>query len=118
MARVSGPESKSSDDFVKKNAQAREVKLFPNNDAMILELMSGGADAVIFDSPVIANFMRSDAGKGKVKVVGPLYMGQSYGIGFPKGSPLVPKVNDALKKLRASGAYDALYMKWFGTEPK
>lgn len=108
----------TSEDFVKKNAQAKEVKLYPNNDAMILELMSGGADAVIFDSPVIANFMRSDAGKGKVKVVGPLYMGQSYGIGFPKGSPLVPKVNEALKKLRASGAYDALYMKWFGTEPK
>ena len=108
----------TSEDFVKKNANAEEVKLFPNNDAMILELMSGGADAVVFDSPLLANFMRSDAGKGKVKVVGPLYMGQSYGIGFPKGSPLTAKVNEALKKLRESGAYDALYMKWFGTEPK
>ncbi len=108
----------TSEDFVKKNAQAKEVKLFPNNDAMILEMMTGGADAVVFDSPVIANFMRSEAGKGKVKVVGPLYMGQSYGIGFPKGSPLVPKVNEALKKIKESGAYDALYMKWFGTAPK
>jgi glutamine transport system substrate-binding protein len=108
----------TSEDFVKKNAQAKEVKLFPNNDAMILEMMTGGADAVVFDSPVIANFMRSKAGQGKMKVVGPLYMGQSYGIGFPKGSPLVPKVNEALKKLRESGAYDALYMKWFGTTPK
>ncbi len=108
----------TSEDFVKKNAQAGDVKLFPNNDAMILELLSGGADAVVFDSPVLSNFMQSDAGKGKVKVVGPLYMGQSYGIGFPKGSPLVPKVNEALKKLRANGAYDALYRKWFGTAPK
>jgi glutamine transport system substrate-binding protein len=108
----------TSQDFVKANAQARKVKLFPNNDAMILELMSGGADAVVFDSPVMANFMQSDAGKGKVKVVGPVYMGQSYGIGFPKGSPLVPKVNKALKKLRKNGTYDALYKKWFGTAPK
>ncbi|MFZ7126893.1 MAG: glutamine ABC transporter substrate-binding protein GlnH [Desulfobacterales bacterium] len=107
----------TSEDFSKKNAQAREVKLFPNNDAMFLELMSGGADAVIFDSPVIAEFMRT-AGAGKVKVVGPLYMGQSYGIAFPKGSELVGKVNEALKKLREDGTYNTLYRKWFNTDPK
>ena len=107
----------TSEDYVKKNAQAKEVKLFPNNDAMFMELMAGGADAVVFDSPVIADFMRK-AGKGQVKVVGPLYQGQSYGIGFPKGSPLVAKVNAALKTLRDNGAYRELYVKWFGTEPK
>jgi glutamine transport system substrate-binding protein len=107
----------TSEDFAKKNAAAKEVKLFPNNDAMFLELMSGGADAVIFDSPVIAEFMRT-AGQGQVKVVGPLYMGQSYGIAFPKGSELVPKVNAALKQLREDGTYNALYRKWFNTDPK
>ena len=107
----------TSADFVKEKAQAKDVKLFPNNDAMFLELLSGGADAVVFDSPVIADFMRK-AGQGRVKVVGPLYMGQSYGIAFPKGSALVPKVNAALKELRADGTYASLYRKWFGTEPK
>ncbi|BCR05665.1 amino acid ABC transporter substrate-binding protein [Desulfuromonas versatilis] len=107
----------TSADFVKEKAQAKDVKLFPNNDAMFLELMTGGADAVIFDSPVIAEFMRT-AGKGQVKVVGPLYMGQSYGIAFPKGSELVPKVNAALKKLKDDGTYLALYRKWFNTDPK
>jgi len=82
-----------------------------------MELLAGGADAVIFDSPVVSEFMRT-AGKGQVKVVGPLYMGQSYGIGFPKGSEQVAKVNEALKKLKDSGAYRELYIKWFGTEPK
>ncbi|SMC22006.1 glutamine transport system substrate-binding protein [Desulfacinum hydrothermale DSM 13146] len=107
----------TSEDFVKKNAQAKEVKLYPNNDAMFMELLSGGADAVVFDSPVIADFMNK-RGKGLVKVVGPLYMGQSYGIAFPKGSPLVPKVNEALKKLKENGTYRDLYLKWFKTEPK
>jgi len=51
-------------------------------------------------------------------VVGPLYMGQSYGIAFPKGSELVPKVNAALKQLREDGTYNALYRKWFNTDPK
>ena len=107
----------TSEDFAKKEAGAKEVKLFPNNDAMFMELLAGGADAVIFDSPVVSEFMRT-AGKGQVKVVGPLYMGQSYGIGFPKGSELVGKANAALKKLRENGTYRDLYVKWFGTEPK
>ncbi|SLM28915.1 glutamine transporter subunit; periplasmic binding component of ABC superfamily [Desulfamplus magnetovallimortis] len=107
----------TSEDFLKKNAKAKEVKLYPNNDAMFMELMMGGADAVMFDSPVIANYVR-EVGKDSVKVVGPLYMGQSYGIGFPKGSELVGKVNEALKALKENGSYRALYLKWFNTEPK
>lgn len=107
----------TSEDFVKKEADAEEVKLFPNTDAMFMELISKGADAVVFDSPVIANYMRK-GGEGKAKVVGPLYQGQSYGIGFPKGSDLVADVNEALQKLRDDGTYAELYKKWFGTEPK
>jgi glutamine transport system substrate-binding protein len=107
----------TSEDFLKNNAEAKEIKLFPNNDAMFMELLSGGADAVMFDSPVIADFMNK-AGQGQVKVVGPLYQGQSYGIGFPKGSDLVSKVNAALKKMKEDGSYRELYIKWFNTEPK
>jgi glutamine transport system substrate-binding protein len=107
----------TSADFVKETAKPKETKLFPNNDAMFLELMSGGADAVVFDSPVIADFMRK-AGKDKVKVVGTMHQGQSYGIAFPKESELPSKVNAALKALREEGAYAALYRKWFGTDPK
>lgn len=107
----------TSPDFLKENATTKETKLYPNNDAMFLELMSGGADAVLFDSPVVSDFMMK-TGKDKVKVVGPLYQGQDYGIGFPKNSELVAKVNGALKTLRENGSYNELYMKWFGTEPK
>jgi len=32
-------------------------------------------------------------------------------------SPLVPKVNGALAKIKADGRYNAIYKKWFGTEP-
>ncbi|MCK9175173.1 MAG: glutamine ABC transporter substrate-binding protein GlnH [Desulforhopalus sp.] len=107
----------TSVDFVKANVKTKETKLFPNNDAMFMELMSGGADAVIFDSPVVSDFVRK-AGQGKVKIVGPVYQGQPYGMGFPKGSALVPRVNKALSTLRENGTYRNLYVKWFGTEPK
>ena len=40
-----------------------------------------------------------------------------YGIAFPKGSDLVAKVNEGLKKVRASGEYDKIHAKWFGDAP-
>jgi glutamine transport system substrate-binding protein len=106
----------SSADFAAGFAPKDNIKLYPNNDAMFLELLSGGADAVIFDMPVVKDFAQK-AGKGQVKVVGPLYQGQSYGIAFPKGSDLKPKVDAALKKLRENGTYEKLYIKWFGYAP-
>ena len=107
----------TSEDFTKKNAKTKDIKLFPNIDGAYMELGTGGADAVIFDSPAVL-YYASTAGQGKVKVVGPLYMGQSYGIAFPAGSPLREKATIAILKLMEDGTYARLYKKWFGTEPK
>ncbi len=96
--------------------KAKEVKLFPNNDGLLFELMAGGVDAVFFDETILQDLAK--ASNGAVKVVGPLYQGQSYGIAFPKGSDLVEKVNAALDSMVQDGSYKALYMKWFGSEPK
>lgn len=107
----------SSVNFMKEFNKAKELKLFPNNDGMFFELMAGGVDAVFFDMPVVKEFAMSDAGKSKVMTVGPLYQGQSYGIGFPKGSELVPAVDKALAEMVADGTYKALFIKWFGYAP-
>lgn len=107
----------TSEDFVKKNANADQVKLYPNIDGAYMDLASGGADAVLFDSPAVMYYAKT-AGAGKVKVVGPLYMGQSYGIAFPKGSELRDDVTVSILKLMETGKYDELYKKWFGTVPQ
>ncbi|BDD88438.1 glutamine ABC transporter substrate-binding protein GlnH [Desulfofustis limnaeus] len=107
----------TSEDFVKKNAKAKDVSLFPNIDGAYMELATGGAEAVLFDSPAVMYYAQT-AGKGKAKVVGPLYMGQSYGIAFPAGSELREKVTIEILNLMESGKYAELYKKWFGTEPK
>ena len=107
----------SSPDFLKANAKTKELKLFPNNDGMFFELQAGRAEAAFFDLPVVQEYANT-AGKGKVKVVGPVYEGQSYGIAFPKGSELRDKVNAALKEIRDDGTYEKLYVKWFGEAPK
>lgn len=91
--------------------KASEVRLFPNNDGMYLEVLSGGAEAAFFDESVVRDF--AAASNGRLIVVGPLYMGQSYGIGFPKGSPHVAAINAALQSMREDGSYAALHAKWF-----
>ncbi len=115
--RVATKLATTSEDYLKKNVDTKELKLLPNTDNLFMELMTGGVDAVFFDSPPLLYFAKNQ-GKGKVKTVGPLYQGQPYGIAFPEGSPLREKVNIALLKFMEDGTYDKLYEKWFGTSPK
>jgi glutamine transport system substrate-binding protein len=102
----------TSADFAKA-ANPGEVKLFPNIDNAYLELESGGADAVIFDSPAVLYYIRQN-GKGKVKTAGPLYEGQSYGMAFPQGSPLREQVSITILKFMEDGTCDRIYAEWFG----
>ncbi|HQN79233.1 MAG TPA: transporter substrate-binding domain-containing protein, partial [Syntrophales bacterium] len=89
----------------------------PNIDGAYLELQAGGADAVIFDSPAILYYIKTE-GQGKVKTAGPLYQGQPYGIAFPQGSPLRDKVSVTILKFMEGDVYKNLYRKWFGSDPK
>jgi glutamine transport system substrate-binding protein len=107
----------TSVDFLKEKSPKTKLTLFPNDNAMFMELMTGGVDAVMFDKPVVESFV-SKRGAGKVTIVGDLYSGQPYGIGFPKGSPVVEKVNAALATLKANGEYAKIYEKWFGVAPR
>ncbi|EDA6746928.1 transporter substrate-binding domain-containing protein, partial [Salmonella enterica subsp. enterica serovar Muenster] len=43
---------------------------------------------------------------------------QKYGFALQKNSSLTPKVDAALKALRADGTYDKIYFKWFNKQPK
>lgn len=106
----------SAFDYAKANFSGTELRQFPNIDNAYLELATGRVDAAMHDTPNVMYFAAT-AGKGKVKVVGSQMMAHQYGIGFPKGSPLVEKVNGALAKIKASGRYNSIYKKWFGTEP-
>ncbi|NYT63202.1 glutamine ABC transporter substrate-binding protein GlnH [Alcaligenaceae bacterium] len=104
-------------DYLKSNVPNAKLKLFPNIDNAFLELATGRVDAVVHDTPNLQYFAKT-GGEGRVKVVGSLKSGDFYGIGFPKGSDLVPIVNNALKAIHANGKYDALYQKWFGQQVK
>lgn len=93
-----------------------ELRLFPNIDNAYLELQTGRVDAAMHDTPNVLYYIKT-AGQGRVKAVGEQMMAHEYGIAFPKGSDLVPKVNEALAKIKADGRYAEIYRKWFGAEP-
>ena len=102
--------------WVKENLKPAEIRQFPNIDQAYLALQAGRVDAAVHDTPNVLYFVKT-AGKGTVKSAGDQVAGDKYGIGFPKGSPLVPTVNEELKKIKADGRYAKLYKKWFGSEP-
>jgi ABC-type amino acid transport substrate-binding protein len=75
-------------------------------------LLDRKVDALVFDAPVLLNYA-AFAGKGRVKVVGPIFRQEDYGIVFPQNSPLRDQVNSALSALREDGSYQELYDNWF-----
>jgi len=96
---------------------AKKVTKFPNIDQAYLEVVTGGADAAMHDTPNVLYFIKT-AGQGRVKAVGPDVKAAFYGIGFQQGSALRDKANIALLEMQEDGEYDKIYMKWFGTLPE
>ncbi|RLP23128.1 glutamine ABC transporter substrate-binding protein GlnH [Mesorhizobium sp. YM1C-6-2] len=107
----------SATDYAKENFKETELRQFPNIDNAYLELRTGRVDAAMHDTPNVLYYVKT-AGDGKVKAVGEQMMAHQYGIGFPKGSELVAKVNVALANMKKDGRYTEIYKKWFGAEPK
>lgn len=89
---------------------------FPGVSEALGALDAGQVDAVVYDAPVLL-YHASHEGLGKVLAVGDMFHRENYGIMFPAGSPLRKPIDEALLKMHETGAYDALYKKWFATEP-
>lgn len=96
--------------------QQSQVSEFPKIEQAYEALLSGEADAVVFDSPVLLYYAAHE-GKGRVSVVGPVFRKESYGIVFPFNSPHRKPVDNALLTLKENGAYQRLYDKWFKSSP-
>ena len=102
----------TSVDFIKREIPQAELIPYPDQSQMFMAVMTGAADAAVFDRPTLEYFV-SIKGKGRVKVVGPMYQGEDYGIAMPKGSPWVPRINRALADMKQEGALQAIVDKWF-----
>lgn len=93
------------------------VKKFENNNLAIMELLQGGANAVIADNGVVDTYVKNNPDK-KLKIIkDDSFPKEFYGLMFPKGSSLKADFDKAIKTVIDNGTYAKIYKKWFGTEP-
>jgi glutamate transport system substrate-binding protein len=104
----STPAQKIKDEF-----PTVQLQEYPNYSACIEALKNGAVDAVTTDEVILAGFAAQSP--GTFKVVGDTFSTEKYGIGLKKDDKeLLTKVNDALTKMIADGAWKAAFEKNLG----
>jgi ABC-type amino acid transport substrate-binding protein len=99
-----------------KDDQIGEIKTYGIIGKAFAALEGGEVDGVIYD--LSAAHQKIVESGGEIKFVEPIPTGEQYGIAFPKGSPLVDPVNQALVEIKEDGTYEKLYKKWIGMPPE
>ncbi|RYL94303.1 basic amino acid ABC transporter substrate-binding protein [Sporolactobacillus sp. THM7-4] len=94
------------------------IKRFKTINLAIMELTSGGADAVVADNTVIEQYAKNNPGKNlKVITDKKAFDPEFYGLMYPKGSKLRADFNKAINKIYDNGTYTKIYKKWFKVTP-
>jgi polar amino acid transport system substrate-binding protein len=74
-------------------------------------VVSGKADAMLADSPIVAYAVKQSG--AKLEALGDIYDAAPYGFVLPKGeTEFAQAIADALKQLDQEGAYKATLEKW------
>ena len=104
----STPAQKIKDEF-----PTVQLQEYPNYSACVEALKSGKVAAVTTDEVILAGYAAQSP--GAFKLVGGTFSEENYGIGLKKGdTELLNKINDALKKMEADGAWAAAFEKNLG----
>jgi len=94
-----------------------KVSPYPDVASAIAALNSGELKAVVYDAPVLRYYLSKKIGT-RLRLVGPVFEKQSYGIGLQQDSALRVPINRALLALNERGFMDELLKKWFGASPE
>lgn len=99
-------------------AENKNLKKFENNNLAIMELKSGGADAVVADNTVVEEYVKNNPKDNLVVIEDTnAFEKEFYGVLFPKGSKLRGEFDKAIKEIMENGEYARVYQKWFNIEP-
>ncbi|MCL9684491.1 ABC transporter substrate-binding protein [Legionella maioricensis] len=97
--------------WAKKQVPTAELISMNNNNQAIEALKAGHVEAVIMDGAQGLVFSQKNPGLSYALIA---KSEDGYGIALHKNSPLTLQVNQALKKLQASGAIQKLHKQWLG----
>ncbi len=93
------------------------VRTFPSTIDDAFDALEGEeVDGVIYDLPAAQE--KVDKSGGSLELVEVIPTGSQYGIAFPKESPLVEPVNQALAEIKEDGTYEEIYEEWIGRPPE
>lgn len=97
---------------LKAAGKVSSIKYFPNVSVAIMELVNGGADAIINDKPVTEAFVSKMP--DKLKIVGETLVSDEYGFAVAKSNTeLADKINNGLANVKAAGLIEDLSAKYF-----
>ncbi|MDQ8203840.1 basic amino acid ABC transporter substrate-binding protein [Pelagicoccus sp. SDUM812003] len=101
---------------LKAEGKIGKIKYFPNVSVAVMELVNGGADALINDKPVTQAFVSKQP--DKLKIVGETLVSDEYGFAVAKANTdLAAKLNAGLTKVKAEGLIEELSEKYFEKAP-
>jgi len=93
-----------------------EVIRYEENTLAFQALANGDVDAAVCDSPTAIELVKANP-EMNLKVLEGVYTEEQYGIAVNKDRPdLLEAINRGLAAVKASGKYDEIYEKYFGTE--
>ncbi|MDQ6595933.1 basic amino acid ABC transporter substrate-binding protein [Bacillus salipaludis] len=94
------------------------LKKFKNNNLAIMELKSGGADAVVADNTVVEQYVKNNPNENFVVIPDDsAFDKEFYGLMFAKDSKLKADFDKAIQKVIENGEYTKVYQKWFKVDP-
>ena len=109
--------STTQEAYVQAHFPDSEIKSYQTPDETYSDLAAGRIDAVVADSLVGNEYLKTEAGAccesaGNVPN-DPAILGKGAGFGIRKDDPLKDKLNAAIAAIRADGTYDAITAKYF-----
>ena len=106
----------TSEEWAIENLSNAQTVNFDDWTAAFTAVTSGQCQAVVCDLPV-EQWMVSNSFTD-MEIIEEIPTGEQFGIAVSKDNPgLTQAINQALADIRAEGAYDELYEKWFGVAP-
>ena len=92
-----------------------EARRFETTPLALMELINGGVDAVVADSPVVLEFLKENPSSNLEAFGDAEFVKEFYGMAMRQDDTEIHKyINDGLKAVQDNGVYDKIFNKYFG----
>jgi len=103
-------------DGLEEATEAGTVQRYADIPAALTELINGGVDAVVADSPVVLEFIASNPNANIIAFGDDSFEKEFFGIAMRQDdTDIHAMINEGLEKIKENGVYDEVFGKYFST---